>query len=85
MTFHMHEYFSSEDLDFRNITKFSLHFSHFSIFFYIFLKFLGEINHFEILAFFLDFIRILQTSLKLNKTKQKLPYPPPLSLTAGPT
>ena len=28
MTFHTHDYFSSEDLDFRNLTKFSLHFFH---------------------------------------------------------
>ena len=33
MTFHMHEYFSSEDLDFRNLTKFNLHFSDFSMIF----------------------------------------------------
>ena len=26
MTFHTHDYFSSEDLDFRNLTKFRLHF-----------------------------------------------------------
>ena len=30
MTFHMHEYFSSEDLDFRNLAKFSLKFYNFS-------------------------------------------------------
>jgi len=35
----MHEYFSSEDLDFRNLTKFILYFSHFSIFFYKILNF----------------------------------------------
>ena len=46
MTFHMHEYFSSEYLDLRNPTKFSLHFSHFSIFFYKFSKFSAEITFF---------------------------------------
>ena len=30
VTFHMHEYFSSEDLDFRNLAKFSLKFYNFS-------------------------------------------------------
>ena len=39
MTFPMYKYFSSEDLDFLNLTKFSLHFSHFSLFFYTFLNF----------------------------------------------
>jgi len=40
VTFHKHEYFSSEDLGLRNPTKFSLHFSHF---FTHFLKFSAEI------------------------------------------
>ena len=31
MTFHMHEYFSCVDLDLRNQTKFSWHFSDFSM------------------------------------------------------
>ena len=43
MTFHKHEYFSSEDLDLSNPTKFSLHFS---TFFYTFSKFSAEINNF---------------------------------------
>ena len=34
MTFPMYKYFASEDLDFINLTKFILHFSHFSAFFY---------------------------------------------------
>ena len=34
MTFFMHEYFSTEDLDFRNLIKFSLHFWDFSAFSY---------------------------------------------------
>ena len=33
LTFHMHDYFSSIDLDLRNLTKFSLHFSVFSMIF----------------------------------------------------
>jgi len=40
----MQEYFSSEDLDLSNPTKFSLYFSHFSLFFYTFSKFSAEIN-----------------------------------------
>ena len=33
LTFHMHEYFFSVDLDLRNLTKFSWHFSDFSMIF----------------------------------------------------
>ena len=45
MTFPTHKYFSSEDLDFRNLTKFILHFS---TFFYKFLKFSAEkLNKYE--------------------------------------
>ena len=33
MIFFMHKYFSFEDLDFRNLTKFGLHFSDFSMIF----------------------------------------------------
>ena len=44
VTFHKHKYFSSEDLNLRNPTKFSLHFSHFSIFFYTFSKISAKIN-----------------------------------------
>ena len=33
MTFHKHGYFSSVDLDLRNLTKFSLYFSDFSMIF----------------------------------------------------
>jgi len=40
----MHEYFSTEDLDFRNLTKFSLHFWDFSAFFYDFWKISAELN-----------------------------------------
>ena len=43
MIFLKHEYFSSKDLGLSNPKKFSLHFSHFSIFFYTFLKFSAEI------------------------------------------
>jgi len=35
----MHEYFSSEDFNLRNPTKFGLHFSHFSLILYEFCKF----------------------------------------------
>ena len=38
LPFHMHDYFFSEDLDFRNLIKFSLHFSHFSAIYYAFFK-----------------------------------------------
>ena len=44
LTFHMHEYFSSEDLDLSNATKFSYHFSHFSVICYAFMKISAEIN-----------------------------------------
>ena len=39
MTFHKHEHFSSEDLDLSNPTKFSWHFSDFSMIYYDFPKF----------------------------------------------
>ena len=39
LTIAMHKYFSSEDLDLTRLTKLSLHFWHFSAFFYNFLKF----------------------------------------------
>ena len=39
VTFHMHKYFSSEDLNLRNPTKFSLHFSNFSVNCYAIMKF----------------------------------------------
>jgi len=42
----MHEYFSSEDLNLSNPTKFSFHFSHFSTFFYNFSKFSAKIKDF---------------------------------------
>ena len=38
MTLHMHEYFSSEDFNLRNPTKFGLHFSQFSLILYEFCK-----------------------------------------------
>ena len=41
----MLEYFSYEDLGLSNPTKFSLHFSHFSIFFYTLSKLSAEINN----------------------------------------
>ena len=44
LTFHMHEYFSSEDLDLSNAIKFSYHFSHFSVICYAFMKISAEIN-----------------------------------------
>jgi hypothetical protein len=43
----MHEYFSSEDLDLSNPTKFSLHFLHFSVICYAFKKISAKINNFE--------------------------------------
>ena len=66
VTFHKHEYFSSEDLGLSNPTKFSLHFSHFSIFFYTFLKFSAEII----------------ISGKQNKTKRGLTVGPHTSVGA---
>ena len=44
LTFHTHDYFSSKDLDLRNRTKFSLHFSHFSVICYAFMKFQQKIT-----------------------------------------
>ena len=38
MTFHKHEYFSSEDLDLNNSPKFSLNFLHYSAIYYAFYK-----------------------------------------------
>jgi hypothetical protein len=42
LTFYIHEYFSYEDLDLNNPTKFSLYFSYF---FYIFLQFYKASSH----------------------------------------